>query len=125
MQAPRIAPVAAPVRARSVITFAVVSREIEWVLHRCVPVCLPAYRLHPVCPPQDKGEVLSDVCKIISEQLGTDVAEVRRFAAAGATAAGWLPALPGKLTPLFPFSTCCRSRPSPSLLTWALTLWTP
>jgi hypothetical protein len=26
---------------------------------------------------QDKSEVLSDVCKIISEQLGTDMAEVR------------------------------------------------
>jgi acyl carrier protein len=48
VQAPRISPIAAPVRARSVITFAV-----------------------------DKGEVLSDVCKIISEQLGTDVAEVK------------------------------------------------
>lgn len=60
---------------------------------------------HALCPPQDKGEVLSDVCKIISEQLGTDVAEVRRYccpAAAAATAAGWLPALPGKLTSLFP-----------------------
>jgi acyl carrier protein len=47
VQAPRVAPIAAPVR-RSVITFAV-----------------------------DKSEVLSDVCKIISEQLGTDMAEVK------------------------------------------------
>jgi acyl carrier protein len=48
VQAPRVNFVAAPVRARSVVTFAV-----------------------------DKTEVLSDVCKIISDQLGTELAEVK------------------------------------------------
>lgn len=48
VQAPRIAPVAAPVRARSVVTFAV-----------------------------DKSEVLSDVCQIISDQLGKELTEVK------------------------------------------------
>lgn len=35
---------------------------------------------------QDKTEVLSDVCKIISDQLGTELAEVRYSAAADVTA---------------------------------------
>jgi len=48
VQAPRVASIAAPVRARSVATYAV-----------------------------DKGAVLTDVCKIISTQLGTELAEVK------------------------------------------------
>jgi acyl carrier protein len=48
VQAPRMAPMVAPMRARSVVTFAV-----------------------------DKAEVLTDVCKIISTQLGTELAEVK------------------------------------------------
>eukprot|EP00878_Enallax_costatus_P022822 GHUV01024243.1.p1 GENE.GHUV01024243.1~~GHUV01024243.1.p1 ORF type:complete len:126 (+),score=20.42 GHUV01024243.1:41-379(+) len=48
VQAPRIAPVAAPLRARSVVTYASV----------------------------DKAQVLADVRAIISEQLGTEVDKV-------------------------------------------------
>ncbi|KAF6258810.1 acyl carrier protein [Scenedesmus sp. NREL 46B-D3] len=48
MQAPRLAPVAAPLRARSLVTYATV----------------------------DKAQVLADVRAIISEQLGTEVEKV-------------------------------------------------
>jgi hypothetical protein len=68
---------------------------------------------------QDKAEVLTDVCKIISTQLGTELAEVSDGTLL-LLGDGTAPAPSEAIACL-----SCRSSPSPSSLTWVLTLWTP
>jgi hypothetical protein len=79
MQAPRVASIAAPVRGRSLVTYAVVSRAGEGANRRDCFGTLSLTALRPLRRPplsQDKAAVLADVRSIISEQLGTELDKV-------------------------------------------------